>query len=41
MFMNLSARRILAVLLGPPSAWHNYIDSFKSWSEDRVKRQHP
>jgi hypothetical protein len=40
MFKNLTAARILEIILGS-RAWLNYMDSFKSWSEDRAKTEHP
>jgi len=40
MFKNLTAARILEIILGS-RAWLNYMESFKSWSEDWAKIQHP
>jgi hypothetical protein len=38
MFKNLTASRILEIVLGS-RAWLNYIDSFKTWSQDWSKNQ--
>jgi hypothetical protein len=40
MFKHLTASRIMEIILGS-RAWLNYMESFKSWSEDRVEKQHP
>ncbi|WP_286181854.1 hypothetical protein [Desulfovibrio sp. Huiquan2017] len=40
MFKDLTAARILEIVLGS-RAWLNYMDSYKSWSEDWAKIQHP
>jgi hypothetical protein len=40
MFKDLTASRILEIILGS-RAWLHYMESFKSWSEDRADKQHP
>jgi len=40
MFKNLTAARILEITLGS-RAWLNYMDSFKTWSQDWADIQHP
>jgi hypothetical protein len=40
MFKNLTAARIIEIVLGS-RAWLQYIDSFKSWSEDWATKEHP
>lgn len=40
MFKDLTAAKILEIVLGS-RAWLNYMDSYKSWSEDWAKIQHP
>lgn len=40
MFKHLTAAKILEIVLGS-RAWLNYMDSYKSWSEDWAQRQHP
>lgn len=38
MFTNLTASRILEIILGSRT-WLNYIDSFKTWSQDWTRNQ--
>lgn len=38
MFNNLTASKILEIVLGT-RAWVNYIDSWKTWSQDWANRQ--
>lgn len=38
MFSNFNASRIMEAILGT-RAWLNYIDSWKSWSQDWTRNQ--